>query len=150
LCAECNGGGCEEVQVISAEPSHSPDPILYSDPPPTHGPHNPCWSRWEVHATEVPDERWVHNLEHGGIVYLYNCPQGCADEVATLAGIVSTHNRTLLTPYSLLPKRFGVVAWGHRLLSDCLDPVALTKFYTEHFDHGRESEDAQPDPSCPP
>lgn len=28
-------------------------------------------------TTVIPAEYWRHNLEHGSIVVLYKCPQGC-------------------------------------------------------------------------
>jgi hypothetical protein len=148
LCASC--GGCEEVQTPSTDNHHTDDPIDYPDPPPTSGPHNPCWATWGVHDMPVLDERWVHNLEHGGIVFLYNCPDGCAADVATLSQLVMSHPRTVLTSYPQLPNRFAAVAWGHRLVTSCADAAAFSRFYDENFDHGPESEDAQPDSSCPP
>jgi hypothetical protein len=148
LCASC--GGCDEVQTPNPDTHHTDDPVDYPDPPPTSGPHNPCWAIWGVHDMPVPDYRWVHNLEHGGIVYLYNCPDGCADDVATLSQLVMSHPRTVLTSYSKLPTRFASVAWGHRLLTSCVDVTAFTTFYNQNFDKGPESEDAQPSSSCPP
>jgi hypothetical protein len=148
LCASC--GGCEQVQTVGTNNYHTTDPITYPDPPPTSGPHNPCWARWGVATVQVLPERWVHNLEHGGIVFLYNCPDGCATDIATLTDLVTAHDRTVLTEYDALPGRFAVVAWGHRLVTSCVDPVAFAKFYTENFDHGSESESDQPDDSCPP
>ncbi len=148
LCASC--GGCEEIQVPSTDNHHTDELIDYPDPPPTSGPHNECWATWGVHDMPVPDERWVHNLEHGGVVFLYNCPDGCAADVATLSQLVMTHPRTVLTSYSLLSNRFAVVAWGHRLITSCVDATAFATFYAENFDQAPESEDAQPDSSCPP
>ncbi len=30
----------------------------------------------------------MHNLEHGGVVFLYNCPLGCEDEIADLQSVM--------------------------------------------------------------
>jgi hypothetical protein len=147
LCMSC--GGCEEVQTVQGS-DHTSDPVNYPDPPPTSGPHNPCWITWGVHDTTVPTERWVHNLEHGGVVYLYNCPAGCPAEVATLTQLVNAQPRTVLTPYAGMTARFAVVSWGHRLVSDCIDPDVYTKFYAENFDHGSEQLADNPPASCPP
>lgn len=147
VCSAC--GRCEEVFPVTSR-VHTTAPVQYLDPPPTNGAHNPCWARWGVHATEVLDDRWVHNLEHGGVVFLYNCPQGCADDIAALERFASAQRRTLVSPYAALPTRFGVVAWSHRLLTDCVDEAAFAAFYDANFDHGVESTDAQPDASCPP
>ncbi len=49
-------------------------PITYNHDPPASGPHWPWPAPWGPHHEVVPREWWVHNLEHGGIVLLYNCP----------------------------------------------------------------------------
>src|SRR5207244_1136406 len=37
-----------------------------------------------VYDQAIPPEYWVHNLEHGYVVVLYNCPSGCASEFDSL------------------------------------------------------------------
>ena len=147
LCASC--GGCEEVIEVTST-MHTNNPVTYPDPPPTSGPHNPCWGRWGVHDVPLAAERWVHNLEHGGVIFLYNCPDGCDQEVAAIKQINRHRHRTIITAYDDLPTRFGVVSWGHRLLSDCLDLDAFNAFYEQNFDHAPESNGNPPNPNCPP
>jgi hypothetical protein len=147
VCSSC--GDCEETQKIGSN-MHTTMPVKYDDPPPTSGPHNPCWASWGVHDTQTPPERWVHNLEHGGVVCLYNCPSGCPDDVAKLTALVKAHKRTLLTAYDALPARFAVVSAGHRLVTNCLDEQAFAQFYAANFNHATESNDNNPNPGCPP
>ena len=123
--------------------------IDYPDPPPAGGDHNPCWTTWGVHMDVVPVERWVHNLEHGGVVYLYRdaAPDGGDDKTVTeLTALVKELPRTVLTQYADLPKAYGVVVWGHRLVSDCMDEKAARDFYAKHFDQAPES--IPDDPPC--
>lgn len=141
-------GQCEQsLPVLSA--NHVNGPIAYPDPPPVGGDHNPCWGTWGVHDQPLAAEHWVHNLEHGGVVALYHCPDGCAAEVKQLGDWVRGRRLALLTEYDALPTRFGVVAWGHRLLTDTLDLRAFQAFYDAHVDHGPESIDGPPPSSCP-
>jgi len=49
-------------------------PVVYMHNPPASGNHWPWHADWGVHDEVVPRESWVHNLEHGGVVLLYNCP----------------------------------------------------------------------------
>ncbi|HEV8229401.1 MAG TPA: DUF3105 domain-containing protein [Candidatus Limnocylindria bacterium] len=53
---------------------HIPEgqPIAYPSHPPTSGPHWPAPASWGAHTEAVPDERAVHDLEHGGVVASYN------------------------------------------------------------------------------
>jgi hypothetical protein len=145
ICANC--GGCEQALPVVSQ-FHVMEPIEYPEPPPVGGDHSACWFRWGAFAEPVPDERWVHNLEHGGVVFLYDCSDGCPAELAELKELAARSPRTILTPYAALPTRFGVVAWGHRLLSNCLDVAAYRAFYDAHFDRAPESISADPPSSC--
>jgi len=146
LCTSC--GACEEDITIASE-RHVDAPLQYADPPPAGGDHNPCWWSWGPHTKPVPDERWVHNLEHGGVVYLYNCPEGCAAEVEKMSAFVTGRAQALLSPYPDLPVRFAVVSWGHRIVSDCFDQTAFEAFYTKRVDQAPESVPDGPPASCP-
>ena len=165
MCTAC--GDCEEAIPIESA-NHVLGPIDYADPPPAGGDHNPCWTTWGVHTEVVPPERWVHNLEHGGVVYLYrdgavsggDAGASTDPTVAELTALVEELPRTVLTPYLELQKAYGVVAWeaeregsppsaagwGHRLVSDCMDSKAARDFYAKHFDQAPES--IPSDPSC--
>lgn len=138
---------CVESVPIAGQ-NHVQGMVNYPDPPPTSGDHNPCWATWGVHAEAVPAERWVHNLEHGGVVFLYKCSPDCPDERALLEVLVRSNPRTVLTPYPQLRTRFAVVAWGQRLQTDCLDAHAFLEFYSAHFDHGPESSGSPPPAGC--
>jgi len=148
-CASC-GGQCELDAIPITDRTHTTDPIDYPDPPPVGGPHNPCWTPWGVHTEEVPDENWVHNLEHGGVVFLYNCPDGCDSEVSQLTTYVqSLDHRAVLTPYAQMTWKFAAVAWEHRILMACLDLPALQQFYDEHVNRAPEQDTADPPSTCP-
>lgn len=143
LCTPC--GGCAEQLPIEGTPVHVTGPVQYMQIPPVGGPHHGCWSDWGAFDSEVPAERWVHNLEHGGVVLLYHCDD-CEAELAPLRAFVADHPRTLLSPYAQLPTRFAAVAWGHRLLSDCFDQATFQTFYDTRVARGPESI-ADPPPS---
>jgi hypothetical protein len=141
-------GDCDEW-VELGPPNHVQGRIDYQGGPPAGGSHNPCWGRYGVHDEALPAENWVHNLEHGAVVYLYHCPDGCDAEVATLTELVEERPRALLTPYTGLSTRFAIVAWGYRLESDDLDRAAFEAFYDAHVDHAPESIAGGPPSGCP-
>ena len=145
LCTDC--GACEQ-KVAVGNPVHVEGHIDYPDPPPAGGPHNPCWAAWGAHADEVPTERWVHNVEHGGVVFLYWCPDGCAADVTELGDFADTHERVLLTPYPGLQTHFAFISWSYRLLTDCYDFAAARAFYDAHIGRGLEPVAADPPASC--
>lgn len=88
--------------------------IEYKENIPTYGNHRKLWAAWGEYKY-VPKQRWVHNLEHGGIVMLYH-PCALHSEVQKLRDIVENClYRHIITPYSdLTPERpLALVAWGN-------------------------------------
>ena len=143
VCVHCE----EEGRAIGPAP-HVEGDIDYANAPPAGGTHNSCWATWGAHLDEVRPENWVHNLEHGGVVFLYGCPEGCAAAIARLTTFADAHQRALLTPYRDLPTRFAYVSWGYRLMTDCDDPSAAQAFYETHLGHGLEDVASGPPVSC--
>lgn len=145
ICTVC--GDCERAFAVT-ETTHHDDGIVYPDPPPPGGPHDPCWEPWGVHESPVRTERWVHNLEHGGIVFLYRPGDDGVGGAAELAAFASRHARVLVAPEPALPATFAALAWGHRLLSACFDQVAAEEFFARRFGMGPEDFDDGPPASC--
>ena len=70
--------GVGEQQDIMPTRIHVPEEqtVDYSTTPPTSGNHWDWWARCGFYDQGLPDERIVHNLEHGNIVVSYNLPSG--------------------------------------------------------------------------
>ncbi|MEQ1508409.1 MAG: DUF3105 domain-containing protein [Myxococcota bacterium] len=146
-CDACDGD-CVIEELAYAARYHTVEPVAYQDRPPAGGPHDPCWSTWGTHAEPVPDDRWVHNLEHGGVVSLYHCDD-CVDEVAAMASLATSQGLfTLVTPYAEMDDRFAAVAWGWRLRASCFDEPTFAAFYADHVDQGPESLPGDPSADC--
>src|SRR5262249_33124199 len=60
--------------------------VAWSSNPPSSGAHFPVWAASQPFTTPVPRGYYVHDLEHGAIVFLYKCDQadGCPAVVSTL------------------------------------------------------------------
>lgn len=119
--------------------------VRYGHYPPTSGPHWPRPARWGVYDEAVPEEVWVHNLEHGGIVLLYHCPTPCPDLVRQLRLVYATfpsskhgHVKLLITPYPKLRTRLAILAWTWLDELEELDRDRLLRFYKTHVDRGPE------------
>ena len=112
--------------------------------------------------TTVP-QGWLHNLEHGGLVVLYSCKNGCPDD-ATLAklknfsttgfpnspvcnlpaGLISP----VVTRFDDMSTKFAALVWDRVLLQDTLDTDQMLKFYaTEGEQFNPELLCASPSPS---
>jgi hypothetical protein len=130
---------------------HTLSDVDYDTLPPSGGPHDPCWVPWATYDHPIRTERWVHNLEHGGLVFLYNCPEGCDDDVAALIAFVQTlpQGRSVLAPYAEMDSRVAALAWGVRMTMDCVDAAALQTFYDGAVAGAPEDVTQDPSSSCP-
>lgn len=100
--------------------------------PPTSGPHCASTLSCGVHEAEPNRCQWIHNLEHGHAVFLYNCPEGCPEVVATLEELrrearVGSNGvaRALVAPDSRIPTRVSALLWRRAWKGDTADPQAL-------------------------
>ena len=143
---------CEPICQVDYLPTedrrHLEDEIEYPVSPPAGGAHNPCWYDFGVFDYEVPDERWVHNQEHGAVVFLYNCPEGCEGELNALIEMVSPLERIIVSPYADMRWRFAATAWEHRIMMNCLDLDRMKSFYDQHFNQAPEDVASMPSEQC--
>ncbi len=122
-----------------------PFPITYTDVPPSSGTHRPVWGKWGEYVF-LPEQRWLHNLEHGSIAFLYNpcAPQTVVDALRAVAKSQPADNsgpfRWVMTPYPGLPSAVALLSWGHIFEADCVDPTAMAAFIAAHYRKAPEDE----------
>jgi hypothetical protein len=110
----------------------------YNSDPPTSGPHLPYIAPWGVHTEPILRQLQVHNLEDGGVMVQYNCPDGCPDLVAKLKTIVSGYERqVILAPYPGMKTRLVLTAWMRLDAFDDFDERRVRRFITAYrgIDH---------------
>lgn len=126
----------------------------YTTTPPTSGPH---WSilgegpvPWGVYRVQVPDEAQVHNLEHGGVIISYSCAD-CPDLVQQLEDLYARYTaanrlplypgstKLVVAPYSGLPHRIALTAWGRIDELDAYDEARILRFVEAYRDNGPEA-----------
>ncbi len=124
--------------------------VTYMTNPPSSGNHYDCWAAYQTYTSPVPWGNLVHSMEHGAMIIAYNCPAGCATDVAAIQSFIDAlpldpncgaalqKNRIILVPDPNLAVRFAAAAWGWTLKSDCFDAAAFQQFFDAHYDHGRE------------
>jgi hypothetical protein len=131
---------------------HVTGPVTYSVTPPVGGQHNAIWMNCGIYDMPVPNERAVHNLEHGAVWMTYrpSLPQSEVNQLRAFAGkqtmVPSTEggpSRYMdLSPYPGLPSPIVTSSWGFQLrVSSPTDP-RLQQFvstfraspkYTPHY-----------------
>jgi hypothetical protein len=141
-----------ETQPLVDSP-HIPvcSPVTYAHNPPASGPHYPNWAAYGEYDFALPRGYWLHNVEHGSVVLAYNCPQGCADDVARArawmqnmladpyCGAQGGEKRVLLLPDPLLDVTWAAIAWGVTLKASCFDAETFQAFFTSNAGKGPEN-----------
>lgn len=116
--------------------------IEWSHNPPHSGDHFPIWSTKGEHLDPVERGYWVHNLEHGWVVLVYNCPDTCDAELDVVRAVLAARPdlSILLTPDPLLDApRFAAITWTWVYEFDTPVLEDLLCFVDQHYDHAPES-----------
>ena len=140
----------DEGPATHIDPSTQP---VYKFYPPTSGPHyivaGSAPAPWQT-IDNLVEGQFVHNLEHGGIAILYNCPSGAdcttlrnelKNYVQNVAPAEPTFGevKLVMTAYSRgMQKKVALVAWHYVEFLDGYDQAEITRFYENHVDQGPE------------
>ena len=146
------GQAIDEMPHTHIQP---PATVTYNHNPPTSGCHyNLGYGNAPIQTgaydQAIAPEYWVHNLEHGYIVILYNCPSGCSTQFQQLrTWYKSLPNETgfpypkvIILPDTSMDVPFAAVSW------DWYDPIPVfsitevQKFYANHHGQGAEASGA--------
>ena len=146
----------DEPPVTSWDHVAIPSQIEWNSNPPSSGDHYPIWAAFQEYSTPVPRGYYVHDLEHGAIVFLYNCARydaACSDIVMALQAASSAipddplctslgegvRVRVVITPDPLIHVPVAAASWGWVYKAECVDPLTLRDFALQHYGHGRET-----------
>ena len=112
--------------------------LTYSTVPPVGGPHWNTVAPWGF-SPPVPDERAVHNLEHGGVVVSHNLI--AQSDLDQLRALLTTYPRDkygqvklLIRPYEGVPPgTFVLAAWGWKQSFTSYDDARVRAFLDAHL-----------------
>ena len=137
-----------EYEVPDEGREHIEFPTLanYAHYPPSSGLHYGRTLEWGFYQDEIPPEYWVHSLEHGGIVVLYNCSGDCQATEDALWQLMDTappedvfnEVKILISPNSQIESPVVALAWGWQLDLDSPDYDVLLDFYQRRVNLGPE------------
>jgi hypothetical protein len=127
---EINGNPIREFR---ADRGHTNDPVGYESVPPTTGDHSPSVASCGIHATQIPDELFVHALEHGAVGVLYDPQEVEVDTIRDIEAKVGEYeDRTISAPYSGTDTPITVTSWTKLMRLDSYDADTVTE-YIEAF-----------------
>ncbi|HET7676646.1 MAG TPA: DUF3105 domain-containing protein [Candidatus Limnocylindrales bacterium] len=134
----------------------SSDRLRYAYCPPASGPHfarsgvGPLKQGFYEPSIEQSPGGWIHNLEHGFVVWLYSCsgPNGCPtrseldamrtaqSELPQTEGAKTCRipNKVLVARFDSMTTRFAYVAWDRVHLSESFDPEQAKAFAEQWMD----------------
>ncbi|MGD9890778.1 MAG: DUF3105 domain-containing protein [Dehalococcoidia bacterium] len=108
----------------------------YNTNPATSGWHLPPIPRPGIYTQPKVNEELGHFMEHGGVWVLYNCPDGCPEDVSQLERIVNSAiddgDPTALAPFPTMDSKFALVSWQYLLTLDEVDSGQVEEFISRH------------------
>jgi hypothetical protein len=141
----------EEFPIAEAE--HIPEgqtATNYNSDPPTSGQHYSEPAEAGFYEEALPDERLVHNLEHGHIVVYYNCTNlsesDCSDLKASIrqamerAGVVSSTQtlKIVAVPRPDMENLVTYTSWGRLYRAESFDEDEFLLFVEQNRNHAPE------------
>lgn len=125
-----------------------PHPAYNSDPP-SSGPHYAGATApisWGVYTQEVPDEIFLHNEEHGGVIITYQ-PDLAKSQLKKLQNLFAppysrkdfSPIKAIVTPRSKNKHLIELASWKYTLNLDKYDETEIVNFYLQHVSQSPES-----------
>ena len=99
----------------------------YNSNPPTSGWHYAEEANWGVYQNELPDEKILHNLEHGGIWISYN--NVATDTIEKIENLAKRYpDKLIVEPRSKNTAKIVLASWTRLLKLNQFDEVVITGF----------------------
>ncbi|MEI8334759.1 MAG: DUF3105 domain-containing protein [Chloroflexota bacterium] len=131
--------------------------VAYTYCPPSSGSHyndlpdGPIPAKFYGLDEQTLPQGWIHNLEHGAMVVLYNCATGgCSDvDIAALRAYFGERPRSplcgledtlIITRFDDMAEPFAAVVWDRVLYQPTLDVAGLRAFWDRYADRGPEAQ----------
>lgn len=142
-------GTCGTVDILHEDAGlHVPQgsQIDWATNPPASGTHFPIWAAYDRSYVALDRGFWVHDAEHGAVVFAYRCDAGCADTITGLEDAVRAmpvdsqceapvKHRAIVVADPLLPDdgQVSAIAWGTLYTGTCVDPDGLATFVHDFY-----------------
>jgi hypothetical protein len=119
--------------------------VRYANNPPASGPHYPVWAHYQEFTTPIARGYWVHNVEHGAVIFLHrpDAPAAVIEALRSAYRLITPdpscgHRLAVLTPDPELPRPIAIVAADWVLTADAVDTATIQAFVAAHRGHGPE------------
>ncbi|NOH02606.1 MAG: DUF3105 domain-containing protein [Chloroflexi bacterium] len=138
----------EEIPIMQSDhiPTDS-DPGEYNSDPPTSGPHYPetlTAGFFETNNHPYPAGYLVHNLEHGYVIFWYNCATldeaACIDLKSQIRAVMDEVNnfKVIAYPWDTLDVPVAMTSWGRLQKMQVFDASQARTFYKSNLNKSPE------------
>ena len=133
-------GGSEHIDVDS-------DPGQYNSDPPTSGPHYPEEAEagfFDKNIYKFPAGYLIHNLEHGYVIFWYNCDlldeAGCAELKSQIRAVMDDLGgmKMIAYPWPSIDVPLVMTSWGQLQKFEAFDAEAAKAFYRANLNRAPE------------
>lgn len=138
----------EEISIMtSTHIAVDSDPGEYNSDPPTSGPHYPEEAQAGFHETntyQYPAGYLVHNLEHGYIIFWYNCglldETACANLKSQIKSVMDEFNnvKVIAYPWDSLDVPVTITSWGRLQKMETFNAAQARAFYKSNLNRSPE------------
>lgn len=139
----------EKIEVMPSRDhvSEGTDPGPFNSNPPTSGTHYPEHFSPEFfneNDYEYPEGYLVHNLEHGYVVFWYNCElldeSGCAELKSQIQTVMTRANmdKVIAYPWSKIDQPVVMTSWGRLLRFDEFEPQLAFRYTRKYRNQAPE------------
>lgn len=139
----------QSIPIMVSDP-HIPldsDPGQYNSDPPTSGPHYANEARegfYDSNKYQFPAGYLVHNLEHGYVIFWYNCDlldeSGCTnlkEQIKTTMDELGGA-KLIAYPWTSLDVPFVITSWGRMQRFETFDAEQAKSFYRANLNKAPE------------
>lgn len=151
--AAVSGGLMGDVVTVNSR-DHIPegtDPGPYSSDPPAGGHHYPSTYQPGFYSPQAVESLpkfyqgyLVHNLEHGYVIFWYNCQAdpkiNCDDLQNAVQQVIKENNyyKAIGFPWPSMKQPVAITSWGRIMRLDKVDINTMRAFYKSNVDKGPE------------
>lgn len=139
------GHQIEDYDSTVPSPPHVGGTIDYEMTPPVTGQHAAASAACGTHASPIPNENFVHTMEHGAVGIVYS-PTLEREEISRIEQLVESYDTHVVSaPYEgEMETPIAVTAWANIMRLDSFDEEAVKEFI-DVFRKGGEAPEANQD-----
>lgn len=145
---EIAGHEVEHYSTSQGNPTHPEGDLSYEMSPPVSGAHNQIPAECGTYGEAIPDENFVHTLEHGAVAILYD-PSVPIDQIRAIEELVGEYDsHTVSAPYAgQMETPIALAAWANIMRLEEFEEPAAREFIEEFRGGGVAPEAGEPCPN---